>query len=81
MSEKLERERVVYSINIGSIGVITWIVFLVLKLVNLDNPKFDWLTWFWVWFPLWIVPAVFIAICLILFIISLIVYIIDTHRS
>ena len=36
--------------SLETIGFITWIVFLVLKLCN---QSFDWLTWFWVWFPLW----------------------------
>ena len=32
------------SLSIGTIGLITFIVFLVLKLCNLENPAFDWLT-------------------------------------
>ncbi len=41
------------------IGTIIFIVLLILKLTG-TAPG---LTWFWVFFPLWIVPAV--AICLI----------------
>ena len=37
-----------------TLGLIVWVVFLVMKLCNIDNPNFEWLTWFWVWFPLWI---------------------------
>ena len=40
--------------SLGTIGFITWIVFLILKLCNQNNPDFEWLTWFWVWFPFWV---------------------------
>lgn len=46
------------SLSLGTIGFITWIVFLVLKLCNMDNPDFAWLTWFWVWFPFWLPFAI-----------------------
>ena len=39
-------------------GFIVWIVFLVLKLCNMNNPDFAWLTWFWVWFPFWLPLAI-----------------------
>lgn len=39
---------------LGTIGFITWLVFLILKLTS--NP--DWLTWFWVWFPFWLPWAI-----------------------
>ena len=58
------------SLSIGTIGLITFIVFLVLKLCNLENPAFDWLTWFWVWFPLWFpiaVEATLLIVAIILF--------------
>ena len=41
------------SVPLTTIGFILWLVFLILKLCNLDNPDFAWLTWFWVWFPFW----------------------------
>jgi hypothetical protein len=45
------------SISIGpGLGTLTFLVLLVLKLTGLAN-----MTWFWVFFPLWIIPAVFIV--------------------
>lgn len=41
------------------IGTIVFIVLLILKLTGVAPG----LTWFWVFFPLWIVPAV--AVCLL----------------
>ena len=35
------------------LGAIAFTLFLVLKLCNLDNPDFEWLSWFWVFSPLW----------------------------
>lgn len=53
--------------SLQSMGFITWLVLLILKLAQVID-----ITWFWVWFPFWIVPAfettVFI-VCLILFLI------------
>ena len=64
------------SFSLESIGIITWIVFLVLKLCNMNNPDFEWLTWFWVWFPLWFPIALTFALAIIaLFIVALVVYI------
>ena len=62
--------------SLGTLGLITFIVFLVLKLCNLSNPDFEWLTWFWVWFPLWIpwaIELVFFAI------VTVVLLIIDRH--
>lgn len=52
-----------YNIKIGgsSIGIST-IVFIVLLVLKLTGAA-PGLTWFWVFFPLWIVPVA--AICLI----------------
>lgn len=43
------------SLPLGTIGFITWLVFLIIKLTS--NP--EWLTWFWVWFPFWLPWAIF----------------------
>jgi len=54
-----ERTRVV-SGGIG-LGGVVFVVFLVLKLLDNAgalNGDFSWLTWFWVFFPLWIGAAV-----------------------
>ena len=60
------------AISLETIGFITFIVFLVLKLCNQNNPDFAWLSWFWVWFPLW-AP---IALDLIIFGIAILVVVI-----
>ena len=57
------------SFSLGTMGFITWLVFLILKLTI--NP--DWLTWFWVWFPLWIPIAFSFAVLLIIFVVVLII--------
>jgi len=48
----------------GTMGFITFIVFLILKLTNTWN-----VSWFWVFFPLWIPIAVGIAFIIIALII------------
>lgn len=59
-----------------TLGLITWIVFLIIKCTA--NP--DWLTWFWVWFPLWLPWALVAVEVLILGIIILVLYLIDRHN-
>ena len=61
------------TLPLTSIGLIVFIVFLVLKLCNMNNPDFEWLTWFWVWFPLWLPWAIEGALFLVIFIIALII--------
>ena len=56
-------------IGLGTIGLITFIVFLIIKLTA--NPV--WLTWFWVWFPLWIPLAVYFGLIFIIAIVTLII--------
>ena len=58
-----------------SCGFILFIVFLILKLTHV----IDW-SWFWVVFPLWIGPAVVLAIAIIVGIVAGIAYIIDNRR-
>ena len=67
------------SFSLNTIGIITWIVFLVLKLCNQTNPDFSWLTWFWVWFPLWLPFAIDAAIILIMLVVAAIFALI--HRN
>ena len=59
------------TLSLETMGFITFIVFLVLKLTNV----IDW-DWFWIWFPLWIPIAfglgVFVIIVIIAFIVALI---------
>lgn len=60
-----------YNIKIGGssigIGTIVFIVLLVLKLTG----AVPGLTWFWVFFPLWIVPAVVLVLFGILMLIAI----------
>ena len=61
-------------IGLTGIGFIVWIVFLTLKLCDVLPAGF---TWFWVWFPLWIGPAISLSLILIVLIIAGIVYLLD----
>lgn len=68
-----ETPKLMISVNLGTVGFITWIVFLILKLCNQSNPDFAWLTWFWVWFPLWIPWALSVTVIGLIIIVALIV--------
>lgn len=60
------------SIDLGTIGLITFIVFICLKCTGVwDIP------WFWVWFPLWIPIAFAVAVFILVFIIAIIIEAID----
>ena len=59
------------SISFGSAGFILFVVFLILKLTNAWN-----ISWFWVFFPLWL-PW---AIGLVLFILAIICILILSGR-
>ncbi len=65
--------------GIGLSGVL-FIVFLVLKLCNV----IDW-SWWWVTAPLWIPVAIFVAVCVVVFVVAFIVgvirYIIKSSRG
>ena len=50
------------SISLESLGFLTWLVFLILKVTNVFPESF---TWFWVWFPLWFPIALAFGIFLI----------------
>jgi hypothetical protein len=55
-------------IFINSISCIVWLIFLTLKLNSLID-----FNWFWVWFPLWIVPTLesfFITVAVVVFLIK-----------
>lgn len=55
------------NLSLSSIGAIVFIVFLILKLTGNIG-----ISWFWVFFPLWIVPAALLAIELFIVLILLI---------
>ena len=69
----MENSKNSYSVglSLNTIGFITWLVFLILKLCNQNNPDFAWLTWFWVWFPFWLPIAIDLLFGTILFIVLL----------
>ncbi len=71
-----ENSKPAISISMGLlelVGLITFIVFLTLKLSNIGNPSYEWLTWFWVFFPLWIPIATSLGIVLLIIILGLLV--------
>lgn len=55
------------SLSLGTTGLITFIVFLILKLTSVV----DW-NWFWIFFPLWLPIAITIVIYAIIFVVVLI---------
>ena len=65
-----------FQLPLGTIGFITWLVFLIIKLTS--NPA--WLTWFWVWFPLWLPLAILWANIVIVLIVALILAAIDRQH-
>lgn len=69
MSKKKEVYNVQTGLGIGGISGLTFIALLVIKLAV--NPS---ISWFWVFFPLWIVPSALIALSLVIFIIGAIFY-------
>ena len=58
--------------SLETMGFITFLVFLILKLTNV----IDW-SWFWIWFPLWIPIAaglvLFVLYAIIVFILVVII--------
>jgi len=72
--KKGEHAKVTASLQLPleTIGFITWLVFLIIKLTS--NPA--WLTWFWVWFPFWLPWAILGAELVIILIVVVILTII-----
>lgn len=55
------------NLSLGTMGFITFIVFLILKLTGTWD-----VNWFWVWFPLWApmaLGALFFIVALVVFVI------------
>jgi hypothetical protein len=59
------------------LGGFIFLIFLTLKILVISNvlpaANFAWLTWFWVFFPLWISFAIGFTILIIFFIIALLI--------
>lgn len=51
-----------FGLSLGTMGFITFIVFLILKLTG-TWPE---ISWFWVWFPLWIPWAIAVGLFLLI---------------
>lgn len=60
------------ALGLGTIGIITGIVLCVLQGVGTIN-----IGWFWATFPFWIVPAVELAIIIVLAIVAIVAVVID----
>lgn len=57
-----------------SLSTFIFLIFLVLKILG-DTGTINavpWLSWFWVFFPLWILPAVALGIAIIVLIVGVI---------
>jgi hypothetical protein len=65
-----------FSLYGSSLGTLLFLVFLTLKiLVNAGalHGDFAWLTWFWVFFPLWIGVAVTVGLIVLFFVFVIII--------
>lgn len=59
-------------LSLSTMGFITWLVFLILKVTG------TWaIPWFWVFFPLWICPAIGLGLFLIVFVVALIIALVN----
>lgn len=74
MEERNSAKTITFSLE--TIGFITFIVFLILKLTHTWE-----INWFWVWFPLWLPIATFIALIIIALIIGVIFGLKDSKDS
>lgn len=68
MSDNNKNTTVTASFSFSTLGFILFVVFLILKLVDVLT-----ISWFWVFFPLWAPLALDLLILLIIFIVALII--------
>ena len=61
-----------FGLSLGTLGFITWLVFLILKVTGTWN-----ISWFWVWFPFWLPWAISGAFLLLAILCAIIVAAID----
>jgi hypothetical protein len=74
----MEGRKVTVDLGLGT-GTLVFVIFLILKVLS-DNgsiAKIEWLSWFWVFFPLWIGIAVVIGFFVLFMVIGVIFSIID----
>ena len=69
----MDNDRIHVTFSLDAIGFILFVVFLVLKLVGVSD-----MSWFWVFFPLWLPIALS---CLFLLIVFLVLVIKDKIES
>ena len=68
------RNRQVVYKSTGNLAGLIFVIFLVLKILG-DNGTITpvpWLSWFWVFFPLWIGAAIVIGLILVFLLISIV---------
>lgn len=68
--------KITATLSLETIGIITFIVFLILKLTGTWS-----VSWFWIWFPLWIPVAISLSIYLIIFLVVLIIVLITRRKD
>lgn len=61
-----------FGLSLGTLGFITWLVFLILKVTGTWN-----ISWFWVWFPFWLPWAISGAFLLLALLCAIIIAAID----
>lgn len=54
--------KVVGSLSLSSLGILAGIILIILKLAGAVS-----ISWFWAIFPLWIMPAIGVALVIVLF--------------
>ena len=72
MSEEYRSGGVTLGFSLPSLGFITWLVFLILKVTGAWD-----ISWFWVWFPFWLPWAIIGALLLIIIPIGVIIAVSD----
>ena len=74
------QNRITATISLEAMGFIVFIIFLILKLVGVTT-----MSWFWVFFPLWIPIAFSLALVVVILIVAAIYAVIKTlvekHRN
>lgn len=65
-TSKTDKHSMSISISLETLGAILTILFIILKLTGVIA-----ISWFWVFFPLWIVPAAALGIILLVVLIAL----------
>lgn len=65
-----------FGVSLFTMGFLTWLILMILNLTGTIA-----ISWFWVWFALWIVPAVGAGLAIIAVIVGLIACLIAAGQS